>query len=190
MKFRSVLVFVAGSVVSSSVSCGEVVVVSLATTDMANSVTRGGGSGGSRLRAVSTAGVGSTGAGYSHQQQQQQHSVGVSSAVIGKADNMYMDNSNMLMMQGEQLKREMRRQTNDQLSRILLQTSDKSQSGTGGEANEQDGNEEMVVLYMGGLKEISDRVRRLFGSREESSAGVEAGSSRTSGPAGGLRNWF
>jgi hypothetical protein len=184
MKFQSALVLLAGSV-SSGVAGGRADLVSSATTDIASSMTRGvGGTSGARLRASSP-----VVAGAAYTLPHEQHSVGVASAVIGRADNMYMANSHMVMVQGEQFKREMRRQTNDQLSRILLQTSDITYSGAG-EADEQEEDEEMVVLYMGGLKEISDRVRRfLFGNREESSSAGEAGASGVSG-AGGLRNWF
>ena len=187
MKFQSALVLLAGSV-SCGVAGGRADLASSATTDIASSMTRGGGgTSGARLRASSP-----VVAGAAYTLPHEQHSVGVASAVIGRADNMYMANSHMVMVQGEQFKREMRRQTNDQLSRILLQTSDITYSGAGdsGEADEQEEDEEMVVLYMGGLKEISDRVRRfLFGNREESSSAGEAGASGVSG-AGGLRNWF
>lgn len=184
MKFNSAFLL-AGSA-SSVAGCGGGFLDLSSATDIANSMAaaRGGGSSGGLRSAIVVAGAHP----YQHNFVASAHHGGgtVASAIIGRT--ISMDN-NMVMVQGE-LKREVRRQTNDQLSRLLQDAEDAvtdTTESTTGEEDEVD-DEEIAVLYMGGLTEISDRVRGWFANREDSSSGEAGGSSASS--AGGLRNWF
>jgi hypothetical protein len=172
MKFISAFVLVGTA--SSGVVDGGVVDRTPAMDIASHGMTARSGSGGLRSSTVVAS---------AHPQQNSDmaaHSTTtVASAVIGRA--LSMDN-NMVMVQGE-LKREVRRQGNEQFTR-LAQDAEDTTAGSGTREEKLVENKETTVVWMEGF---ADRVMGWFANRRELS-GEEAGSNVSAG--GGLRNWF